>query len=210
VVLLMMRKYEEADDADSSNSNSSSAVCEFDYDSILINNASELAGLFFALLTIDRLGRRPTQWYFYLLGAVALAVIGSVDTKDLSSVSLMTLGLLARFSAMGASCATWTITPELFKTDVRVTAHALMNTVARLGAFAAPYVVDSTASVGLISIILAGFNIIAAGASFQLPETLGRAIDFEDDNEDDADDNKRPVSNARYDAGVASPLINKE
>ena len=98
------------------------------------------------------------------------------------------LALFARFAAMGASCATWVITPELFTTDIRVTAHALMAVVSKMGAFASPYIVDSQISVTGVAMIIGLSNLVAAGAAFMLPETAGKNIDDPEEEEEGDED----------------------
>lgn len=87
------------------------------------------------------------------------------------------LSFCARAAVMTASCATWVMTPELYPTAIRSTGHSFANSVARVGAFMSPYLVESSISVPIVVVVLAAFSVIAAGTSFALPETKNRSLD---------------------------------
>ena len=137
VILLVTRLYEtgSTNDADGGN-RSSNAACEFDYGAILVNTSAEFVGLLFATLTIERWGRRGTQSSLYGIGSLALILMGVLHYHG--KTPILIFGYLGRMAAMGSSCATWVVTPELYPTRVRATAHSFLNAVARLGAFASP------------------------------------------------------------------------
>jgi hypothetical protein len=92
---------------------------------------------------------------------------------DIPSPLVTTFGIFARCSVMGASCATWVATPELLPTPLRATGHSIASSVARIGAFSAPFLVDSNLNNFTIGILLAVMCAIGSGASLILPETLG-------------------------------------
>ena len=57
------------------------------------------------------------------VSGVFAVMIGVVHSQD----GLRAIGFVARAAAMGSSCATWIMTPELYSTDVRATAHSMAN-----------------------------------------------------------------------------------
>lgn len=168
IILFITRIYsdEEADDG--------ADACQFNYPPILENSISELLGVTLAILTINHMGRVKTQWLGYLLGAVGVFVMGfSAGNKGI----LFAFGLIARASAMGASCATWVSTPEVYPTHLRASGHSLCNIFARLAAFASPYLVFSALSNEEVAVVLCIFNLIAALAASLLPETANKSLD---------------------------------
>lgn len=106
--------------------------------------------------------------------------------KLVSSTEMLTvMSFLARGSLMAASSATWVAAPELYPTNLRATGHSLANTMARLGAFASPYFVDSEISIFTVALIFAIMNLCSCCAVLILPETAGISLDGSDDVEDD-------------------------
>ena len=81
-------------------------------------------------------------------------------------------------SIIGANSSVATGTPELFPTKHRATAHAVVNSAARLGSFFSPYLVEARVlSNTTIGITIAVVNLIGMSAAFCLPETKGLALD---------------------------------
>jgi hypothetical protein len=75
---------------------------------------------------------------------------------------------------MGASCATWVATSELYPTEMRATGHSVSSSIAKLGSFLVPYFVVSSISFSTVGIVLGCVNLVASVvAFFTLPETKG-------------------------------------
>eukprot|EP00606_Chrysophyceae_sp_TOSAG23-5_P000907 GSChrysophyteH2.ASY1.ANO1.1004.1 assembled CDS len=189
IVLLITRLYqkEEGAGADSSQYPSSSgsdgtdengnAVCAFDYGGIALNTSAEIGGFVLALTTIDYMGRRGTQLWTYLASGAALVVMGSLRHESASTIAI--LGYVTRMTSMAASQTGWVMTPELFPTRVRATAHSLVNCLARLGALASPFLVVSKIDTLTVAFFLGLVNVLAAVAAWSLPETAGEGMDKE-------------------------------
>ena len=67
-------------------------------------------------------------------------------------------------------------TPEVYATENRATGHALVNAVARVGAFCSSYWVDSSNDTVKVGILLGVMNVIAGFFALMLPETKGTKI----------------------------------
>ena len=82
---------------------------------------------------------------------------------------VLAAGMFGLGSITAASTATWFMTPELYDTHIRSTAHSLAYCVARVGAMCSSYVVDSDgitdAGVGAVLMCVC---LCAAGLAFQL------------------------------------------
>ena len=111
----------------------------------------------------------------YLAGAIALVIMGSLPNG--SPTTVLVLGYLIRMAAMGSSCATWVMTPELYPTRVRATAHSSLNCLARIGALLSPFLVVSSLNTLTVALILGLCNMVAVVAAWSLPETAGQALD---------------------------------
>lgn len=166
IILLVSRMYTSVRVGDG-------GACAFDYQAIFINSSAEIVGVFLSSAMVDSLGRRPTQVLLYSLGGAAVALM----CAPLSFSAGACTGFVARLAVMGASCATWVVTPELYPTEMRATAHSVCNSACRVGAFCSPYLVFSAAPVLAVGLALGAANLLAAAASALLPETCGRALD---------------------------------
>ena len=175
VVLLITRLYAKSSMITTHASSQANAVCEFDYSSIAINTSAEFVGILCALITIDWLGRRFTQVWGYSMSAIALVIMGLLH--DESSSTILILGYIIRAVTMVASQTGWVMTPELYPTHVRATAHSLVNCFARIGALLSPYLVISSLSPLNVALILGIVNMVAVIASYSLKETAGKAMD---------------------------------
>ena len=169
IILFVARAY---------SNDSNMGTCSFDYSAIMVNAASELLGTLLATLCIDSWGRNRTQTYIYLAAAVSITFIIASTSKYV----LLTAAFFARSAIMGASNATWVITPELYPTKIRATGHSICNSMARITAFFVPFLVDSTATNQQICVVLAIVSIIATIASSTLPETKNIKLDVIDNN----------------------------
>eukprot|EP00547_Thalassionema_nitzschioides_P007245 CAMPEP_0194221570 /NCGR_PEP_ID=MMETSP0156-20130528/30878_1 /TAXON_ID=33649 /ORGANISM="Thalassionema nitzschioides, Strain L26-B" /LENGTH=603 /DNA_ID=CAMNT_0038952015 /DNA_START=98 /DNA_END=1909 /DNA_ORIENTATION=- len=156
---------------------------DFDYSAIFISASSEIFGLLFVVLTVDRWGRVPTQSICYLFGGATTLLLGlcahniiNDDNDDSGRNVLVFLSFLARMAMFGASCLTWVSTSEIFTTEIRATGHGAANAMARLGGFFVPYIITAGAPLSWVGIILFLVSIWTALISWQLPETAGKAL----------------------------------
>lgn len=148
-------------------------TCNFDYFSIFINAVAEIFGVILAIYLIDYQGRSRSQYWLYSAAAFAVVFIGISQPKN----SALVIAIIARVFIMAASCTTWVATPELLVTEIRSTGHAVCNALARVAAFAAPYMILSSLSSMKCGLILGFFNLLGAAAAYMLPETADQYLD---------------------------------
>ncbi|CAE7278220.1 svop-1 [Symbiodinium natans] len=154
----------------------------FDFGQILIARSSQIVGLVFGVLLIDRAGRKPVQIVGFLLAGVASFFLGF---KSLGKTAIVMFTSLASASENAASTCTWVHTPELFPTQVRGLAHSLLNACARVGGAIAPYIVATP--VPWSAFLIAGFSGAAGLAVCGLEETAGKSLDDYHDIDTDVD-----------------------
>jgi MFS family permease len=185
LILLVTRLYKMADEADddASSEDGNNATCSFDYADILINSTGEIPGVIAAYLLVDWAGRRATQTSTYVLGGICLVVLGSLYNTNLTHGGILSMSLIARACAMASSCLTWIVTPELFRTETRATAHSMLNCLARICAGLSPLFVVSDLPFLPVAIVLGCINCMAAAAAFLLRETSGTKMDGTRDQE---------------------------
>ena len=75
-------------------------------------------------------------------------------------------------SVTAATTATWLMTPELYDTHIRSTAHSMAYCVARLGAMSSSYVVDSDMSDTAVGVILMCTCLLGSYLSFKIPTRI--------------------------------------
>jgi len=148
-------------------------VVDFDFKHLAISCSAEVLGVAFAICTIDRLGRTTTQGFFYCLGGLMVFLLGY---KSMGMATITLVASLARLAQMGASCATWVHTPELFPTNMRAEAHGMLNLASKVGAFVAPFVINGTLSSTTSTRLMATVSLTAAVAAMCLPETAGKVL----------------------------------
>lgn len=176
IILYVTRVFDHTNEDDGDDDSNDS--CDFEYSEIFLSAFAELIGVLVAAYIIDRWGRIRTQTSMYFFAGVGALLMGVMNATGTSDEVIAAFGILARCSIMGASCATWVCTPELFPTHLRVTGHSIASSVARIGAFAAPFVVDDHAiSLFAVGLILAIVNFVGTGSAAVLPETLGKDLD---------------------------------
>ncbi|KAL7572349.1 hypothetical protein ACA910_021562 [Epithemia clementina (nom. ined.)] len=149
----------------------------FDYTAILISASSEVAGTTVALLTVDRLGRIPTQVLSYIGGGVSMFVLSVMAMdEDSPRTQMILMGFLARMFFMGGSCTTWVSTAEIMPTEIRTTGHSWANACARLAGAASPFVVSEQHPYTYSGAVILVVSLITAMVTSMLPETKGHTM----------------------------------
>lgn len=169
-ILLISRIYQENGDDDGDDDG---FVCDFQYGEIFISAVSEIPAVLMVRLLIDSWGRCNTQVLTYGVAGISVIFLGIRATNQ-NSFSVLVFSFISRMFVLGATCATWVATPELFDTHLRATGHSISSSMARMGAFICPFVVANySLSTLTVTMIICIVNLTAAGASYMLPETKG-------------------------------------
>lgn len=164
VQLLLTRVFATTDDDD---------TCSFDYSFLLIVYSTEIIGTIALMFTIETWGRRYTQLVWYIVAGVSVFILGF---SSLSNDESLIVGCFGLSSIMAAFSGSWVATPEVYETENRATGHALVNAVARVGAFCSSYWVDSSNDTVKVGILLGVMNVMAGVFALVLPETKGMKI----------------------------------
>ena len=160
---------------------------EFDYDygAIVSSSLAEILGQTAVLLTIDRIGRVPTQAIAYALASCAifflcLCAYLEDSGNDIQRQAMILLAFLSRGFFMAATSVTWVHTAEMLPTPIRNTAHALCDALAGLVGAVSPWLVSPNNNMLIIGVTLGSITLLVACLVWTLPETraiaLGTAI----------------------------------
>ncbi|GFR46601.1 hypothetical protein Agub_g8204 [Astrephomene gubernaculifera] len=145
------------------------------YVSFMIAAAAELPSNILAAWMIERYGRHNTMAAGMLLGGAACLGCAFVPPGIGSSV----LAAMGKFGCAGAFTVASIFTSEMFPTLVRSAVLGAENEAARVGGIAAPFIVllGATTGQGAMPFIIFGVaSLVAGGAIFTLPETLGTTM----------------------------------
>eukprot|EP01065_Artemidia_motanka_P033063 TRINITY_DN4002_c2_g1_i2.p1 TRINITY_DN4002_c2_g1~~TRINITY_DN4002_c2_g1_i2.p1 ORF type:complete len:412 (+),score=94.47 TRINITY_DN4002_c2_g1_i2:384-1619(+) len=194
VVMLVNRLFE-------SDGSGSSDAPDFDYPSILVSATAEFAGVALAIPLVDVVGRRKLQAALYAVCGAACLASGLAAAEP--RWVLLPLTLVARAAAMGSSCVTWLVTPELYPTDIRARGQTYANGFGFIGSIVSPFVIDSpsVSDVGVGAVVLS-LCAVCAVAAMHLPfETAGARLD--------ASDELRPLRqpDAKHSVGVPAATL---
>jgi pentatricopeptide repeat protein len=165
--------------------NGAGRTYQFDYTAIFISSAAEFVGTTLVISAIDRIGRIPCQVISYVGAGCSVFMLCRMASFSESAESttgthwwlLILFGLMARVFEMAGTCATWVSTAEILTTEVRATGHGTANAMARIGAFACPYVVQQGFSLTQIATIMLTTHVACAMCAALLPETKGCEMD---------------------------------
>ena len=148
----------------------------FDYGALFIANSAEIVGTAVVVMTVDTIGRIPTQSFAYFTGGALVCILcflASHSDHGQYRISMVVLAFGTRMLMMCASCVTWVSTAEILTTDIRATGHSYANAVARVGGFVCPYIVAPSTSLTTIGSCMFVVACFTAFCVSHLPETKG-------------------------------------
>ncbi|CCG02133.1 MFS transporter [Blastococcus saxobsidens] len=151
-----------------------SVVKSFQY--TLIITLAQLPGYAVAAYLIEKWGRRPTLATFLVGSAVGAGMFAAAD----ADTAVLATGMVLSFFNLGAWGALYAVTPEIYPTALRATGAGAAAGFGRLASIAAPLCVPllvGAGGTGLVFGTFAGFFLLAALATWGLPERRGEALD---------------------------------
>ncbi len=142
----------------------------------LLITLAQLPGYAAAAVLIEVWGRRPTLAAFTLGSAVGAGLFSGADGETAVLVS----GMVLSFFNLGAWGALYAVTPEVYPTALRATGAGAAAGFGRLASIAAPLCVPpllERGGNGLVFGVFAAFFVLAAIATWGLPERRGRSLE---------------------------------
>jgi putative MFS transporter len=142
----------------------------------LVITLAQLPGYAAAAVLIETWGRRPTLAVFLLGSAAGAAMFAAADGET----AVLLTGMVLSFFNLGAWGALYAVTPEVYPTALRATGAGAAAGFGRLASIAAPLCVppllDAGGS-GLVFGTFAAFFVVAALATWGIPERRGRSLE---------------------------------
>ncbi|EDV19396.1 uncharacterized protein TRIADDRAFT_33661 [Trichoplax adhaerens] len=148
-------------------------VTNSDIVAIIIASIGELLGIFVAFLLIDRLGRKRTLAFGFILAMLSYLLLIICADRCLINVHFF----IAFISIVYLLC--YVYSPEVYPTKFRAVGIGTANAVGRIGAILSPFIAQVlfSASDILALAVAAGFALVGAICSLFLPlETKGRLL----------------------------------
>jgi putative MFS transporter len=150
-------------------------VRSFEY--TLIITLAQLPGYAAAALLVEVWGRRTTLSVFLVGSAVSALLFGNAG----SATQIIVFGMMLSFFNLGAWGALYAISPEVYPTVLRGTGTGSAAGFGRIASVLAPLAVPVLLEVGgsnvLLFAVFAGFFLLAAGATWGLPERAGEPLE---------------------------------
>jgi MFS transporter, putative metabolite:H+ symporter len=142
----------------------------------LVITLAQLPGYAAAAFLIERWGRRPTLAVFLVGSALGAGLFAAANGDS----AVLATGMLLSFFNLGAWGALYAVTPEVYPTALRATGAGAAAGFGRIASILAPLCVppllDAGGS-GLVFGTFAAFFVLAALASWALPERRGQALE---------------------------------
>jgi MFS transporter, putative metabolite:H+ symporter len=142
----------------------------------LVITLAQLPGYALAAVLIEVWGRRPTLSVFLLGSAAAALVFGTAST----TATMVAGGMALSFFNLGAWGALYAITPEVYPTLLRATGSGWAAGFGRIASILAPLAVPVLRAAGgnaLLFVVFAMFFVLAALATWGLPERRGESLE---------------------------------
>ncbi|KAJ3233094.1 phosphate transporter [Chytriomyces hyalinus] len=148
---------------------------------LIIAFAGTVPGYWFCVAFIEKLGRKPIQYFGFFVITVCLAVLAALwdDIKLQQTQFLVVFTIAQFFFQFGPNTTTFVVPGEVFPTRFRSTGHGISAACGKVGAIlgiqaVGPYFTENA------RIVLAVFAIIMAtggAATWLIPETAGKTLE---------------------------------
>jgi putative MFS transporter len=142
----------------------------------LLITLAQLPGYALAAFLIEWWGRRPTLAVFLVGSAVGAGLFAGADGE----AAVLVTGMVLSFFNLGAWGALYAVTPEVYPTALRATGAGAAAGFGRIASILAPLSVPpllDRGGSGLVFGVFAAFFLLAALATWGLPERRGRALE---------------------------------
>lgn len=150
-------------------------VRSFEY--TLIITLAQLPGYAAAAVLVEVWGRRATLSSFLVGSAVSAMLFGGAET----GTEIIVFGMMLSFFNLGAWGALYAVSPEVYPTELRGTgtgwAAGFGRIASILAPFSVPFLLDLGGSNVLLFAVFGGFFLIAAAATWGLPERAGEPLE---------------------------------
>ena len=148
--------------------------------SLVVTNGAELPGLFVAFLLLDRIGRKRTIQFFFLvcgafcaaLWAIAAGVSHTATSASPASNLMWRTAVVfgARGAALGFNQSLWIFTSLYYSTRVRTRGLGLTTSMARVGALLSPAMVNLIGGLDVVAGLCCGLALTSwAAVTWCLP-----------------------------------------
>jgi len=141
----------------------------------LFGALTEIPGYTFAILTLNRWGRKPILTFCQLFSGCSCLAAGLIP-QDYTTL-MTVLNSLGKLGTSAAFAVVYLYSAEMFPTGIRNTTLATCSMVARVGGFLAPHIAALGTSSPKLPFLIFGISTLVGGSTaIFLPETMGRPL----------------------------------
>ncbi|XP_018009367.1 organic cation transporter protein [Hyalella azteca] len=143
--------------------------------SFILTMVIEIPSYIFTVFVLDKMGRKGTLMFVFLLGGVSCIIAGTLP-KDYHS-AIMSLSLVGKFGASAAFSCVYIYASELFPTEYRGMGVGCCSMFARVGGTLAPLIVTLFEKQPAVAPVTFGVLACCSGLlAITLPETTGTRL----------------------------------
>ncbi|MBP2650890.1 MAG: naiP1 [Firmicutes bacterium] len=155
-----------------------SMVKSFEY--VLFLQIAYLPNQILSAYLMDKFGRKWPLIINLILSGIMTVIFGWALGSNLNTMEVLFFGLLTSFCVSGVWAITYTYTPELYPTGIRVTGTSWAATCSRFGSMLAPliigYSLNSLGISGVYGVIAFAFVVAGLAVIFWGKETRGQHL----------------------------------
>ncbi|CAG0917982.1 unnamed protein product [Notodromas monacha] len=142
------------------------------YLGLTLSSLVEVPADLFAVVVLEKIGRRVPFAAFMLIGGMACIGAGFIP-EDLSAVA-MVLSLTGKLCITASFNVAYLYTAELYPTAIRNASIGAASMCARVGGIISPFIADLSSISSAIPLLVMGSSALLGGVlALNLPETLG-------------------------------------
>ncbi|MGI6677965.1 MAG: MFS transporter [Dehalobacterium sp.] len=108
---------------------------------VLIMQIAYMPNEVVASFMMDKLGRKKTMVPNLIVACLCAIAYGWALTNEATMTTILIIGIVTSLAVSATICVLYTYTPELYPTDVRITAAGFATAVSRIGSMIGPMVI---------------------------------------------------------------------
>lgn len=148
---------------------------------VLIMQIAYMPNEVIASFMMDKVGRKKTIIPNLFVAALCALAYGYALSHNASMSIILVIGIVTSLAVSASICVMYTYTPELYPTDVRITAAGASTAVSRIGSMLGPMIIGfflaSIGFMGVFTILASAFILSALIFIFFAVETKGKVLE---------------------------------
>ena len=138
-----------------------------------------------SMFILNKVGRKLVTLSSFSLASITSFIIAVLPNSGTYVVARLVLGIFGKFCAMAEMTCLFTWCPEIYPTSMRAVSVGVFQASARVGSVLSPLVVNELVRYGewIPFVVIGVVAFVAAGFGLVLPETKGRKLKEDEQND---------------------------